>query len=190
MPKENILSIEKLKMLGFDSNAPISETELLQAQKILLEIHQKTNTAINNGYGPFYAEIYNSKYECIASTSNSVITDNCSISHAEINAIKQAHKNYQKYDLSEENLSIYINAEPCIMCIGAIMWSGIKNVFYSVPTNIVEKTTGFDEGFKPNWLEEFKQRNIKVYGNIAKEEGIKVLSKYVENGNKIYKPTH
>lgn len=76
-----------------------------------------------------------------------------------------------------------------MMCIGAIMWSGIKNVYYSVPSKTVEKITGFDEGFKPSWLNEFKKRGIIVYGNIEAKAGEDELKQYVKLGNIIYKPT-
>lgn len=69
------------------------------------------------------------------------------------------------------------------------MWSGIKAVYYGVPSKTVEKITGFDEGFKPNWFEEFKKRGIIVYGNIEPQIGEKALKQYVEEGKKIYKPT-
>jgi tRNA(Arg) A34 adenosine deaminase TadA len=75
-----------------------------------------------------------------------------------------------------------------MMCIGGIMWSGIKEVYYSVPSSIVEQITGFDEGFKPNWFDEFKKRNIAVYGNIELEKGIEVLKEYVNSNKTIYQP--
>ncbi len=68
------------------------------------------------------------------------------------------------------------------------MWSGIKSIYYSVKSEDVEKITGYDEGFKPNWLEEFSKRGITVYGNIEPGLGKKVLRDYVSGGNIIYKP--
>ena len=106
-----------------------------------------------------------------------------------MNTIKEAELYYDTYDLAPYNLSLYVTSEPCIMCLGGIMWSGIKNVYYSVPSKRVEEITGFDEGFKPNWLEEFKKRGITVYGNIAQEEGEKVLEQYVKSGKEVYKPS-
>ena len=74
------------------------------------------------------------------------------------------------------------------MCAGAIMWSGIKTVYFGVPSSEVEKITGFDEGYKPNWIKEFKKRDITVYGNIEPKAGEKVLQEYVKSGKEIYKP--
>ena len=45
------------------------------------------------------------------------------------------------------------------------------------------------EGFKPNWIKEFADRNIEVYGEIEAEAGREVLRKYVNSGKEIYKPS-
>ena len=105
-----------------------------------------------------------------------------------MNAIKAAEQKLGTYDLAPYNLSLYVTAEPCMMCIGGIMWSGIKAVYYGVPSKCVEEITGFDEGFKPNWFEEFKKRGITVYGNIEVEAGEKVLYDYVNTGKTVYQP--
>ena len=86
-------------------------------------------------------------------------------------------------------MTIYVTAEPCIMCAGAIMWSGVKTVYFGVPSSDVERITGFDEGYKPDWINEFKKRGITVYGGIEKTAGEEVLQNYVNSGKKIYKPT-
>ena len=75
-----------------------------------------------------------------------------------------------------------------MMCLGGIMWSGIKSVYFGVPTNMVESITGFDEGFKQNWMDEFKKRGITVYGNIDVDTGEQVLRDYVSQQHPIYNP--
>ena len=139
------------------------------------------------GSGPFLAAIYDGKGKLIAKKANSVVSENCSNNHAEMNTIKAAEE-LLGYDLSSQNLSLYVTSEPCIMCIGSIMWSGIKAVYYGVPSKRVEEITGFDEGFKPNWFEEFKKRGITVYGNIESKLGEEVLKSYVKKGHIIYRP--
>ena len=134
------------------------------------------------------AAIYDNNGQLISKTSNSVVSENCSNNHAEMNAIKSAQQNLNTYDLSSYNLSLYVTSEPCMMCLGGIMWSGIKAVYYGVSSKRVEEITGFDEGFKPDWLNEFKKRGISVYGNIETAIGEKILSDYLKNGNKVYQP--
>ena len=170
------------------SNEKIDLKKVETAKKIILDLQSKMQEYINQNFGPFVAAIYDDKGNKIAQAANTVIKENCSNNHAEINAIKEAQKALNNYDLSKYNLSLYVTAEPCMMCLGAIMWSGIKNVYYGVKSADVEKITGFDEGFKPNWLDEFKKRGITVYGNIEAEIGKIELQKYVDNNNIIYKP--
>lgn len=170
------------------SNEKIDISKLETAKKIILELQSKLKDYTSKGSGPFVASIYDDKGNKIVETANSVVEENCSNNHAEMNAIKAAQKKLGTYDLSKYNLSIYVTAEPCMMCIGGIMWSGIKNVYYGVSSADVEKITGFDEGFKPSWFEEFKKRGITVYGNIEAQRGKLELQKYVEEGKTIYKP--
>ena len=170
------------------SNEPVDKAKAERAGKIITELQNDMKNYTAKGSGPFVAAIYDNQGNLLIKTSNSVVNETCSHNHAEMNAIKEVEKIYGTYDLSKYNLSLYITAEPCMMCIGAIMWSGIKEVFYGIPSKTVEQITGFDEGFKPDWIEEFKKRGITVYGNIVPELGEQAMREYVENGNKVYKP--
>ena len=143
---------------------------------------------IAKGHGPFLAAIFDENDNLVAKEANSVVLQQCSHNHAEMNAIRQAEKVLNTYDLSAHNLKIYVTSEPCIMCLGGIMWSGIKEVYYGVPSSKVEQITGFDEGFKPDWFEEFARRGITVYGQIAQTEGEKILAEYMSAGKTVYKP--
>lgn len=170
------------------SNMPVDSAKLDFAKKVISELHVETATNMNEGCGPFRAALYDGYNNLIAKCSNSVVTNNCSNEHAEMNAIKLAELKLGTYDLSPYNLSLYVTSEPCMMCIGAILWSGIKAVYYGVPTGDVEEITGYDEGFKPDLFKQFAQRDILVCGNIESDLGKKVLSDYVKSGNVLYKP--
>lgn len=186
---EEIYSIKTLHKMKIIANSPINKTDLENAKNIMTNVYQKTAEGVKNGKGPFYAEIYDENGNFVVSSSNSVVEDNCALYHAEVNTLKKAFEKYKQYDLSPQNLTIYINAEPCIMCAGALMWSGVKTIYFGVPSKDVERITGFDEGYKPNWVREFKKRGITVYGSIEKATGEKVLQDYVDSGKEIYKPS-
>lgn len=176
------------KYINIIANEKINQSKLDCADSIISDLYRKLPEYIANGHGPFLAAIYDDNGNLIAESANSVLSDKCSHNHAEINTIRMAEEKLGTYDLSKYNLSLYITAEPCMMCIGAIMWSGIRAVYYGVPSITVEKITGFDEGFKPNWLHEFATRNISVYGNINTESGERVLRDYIARGGTVYKP--
>ena len=170
------------------ANENINNDKLSNADKIMLDLQHELKKYINKGCGPFLAAIYDSKGNLIAKAANSVINKSCSHNHAEMNAIKLAEKKLGTYDLSKYNLSIYVTSEPCMMCLGAIMWSGIKAIYYGVTSERVTEITGFDEGFKPKWFDEFQKRGIAVYGQIEQDTGEQVLHDYVAQGYTIYRP--
>ena len=167
------------------SNETVNPQKLAVAEKIIMELQAELPHHIARGSGPFLAAIYDKNDHLIAKESNSVVRRGCSHNHAEMNTILAAEKKMKTYDLS--GAKIYVTAEPCMMCLGGILWSGIKEVYYGVPSKTVEKITGFDEGFKPRWLTEFKKRGITVYGNIAPRAGEQVLADYVKKGHIVYK---
>ena len=171
------------------SNEKINQQKVKTAQKIITELQNDMQSYTQNGSGPFIAAIYDNNGNLVAKATNTVVNEYCSNNHAEINVIKMAEQKLKTYDLAPYNLKLYVTAEPCMMCIGGIMWSGIKEVYYSVPTKSVEKITGFDEGFKPKWFKEFKKRGIIVYGNILPDLGKNELHKYVKDGKTVYQPT-
>ena len=170
------------------ANEKIDDDKLWRAKEIILSLQQELRNYIVKGSGPFLAAIYDEHGNLIAKEANNVVASKCSHNHAEMNAIEAAEKILGTYDLSAHNLSLYVTSEPCMMCLGGIMWSGIKAVYYGVSSKRVEEITGFDEGFKPDWQSEFKQRGITVYGNIEPEAGKQVLQDYVAQGHTVYMP--
>lgn len=171
------------------SNEKIDNSKVKTASQIITDLQKDMQSFTSKGSGPFVAAIYDEKGNLVVKVANSVVNEKCSNNHAEMNAIKAAEQKLGTYDLAPYNLKLYVTAEPCIMCLGGIMWSGIKEVYYGVPSKSVEKITGFDEGFKPHWFKEFKKRGIVVYGNIEPEIGENELYKYVNDGKEVYKPS-
>lgn len=173
---------------GVISNEKPVKEKIETASRIIKELQNDIEEFTSEGSGPFVAAIYDSDGNFVAKCANSVVSDNCSNHHAELNVIRAVQEKFNTYDLSKYNLKIYITAEPCMMCTGGILASGIKEVYFGVSSVKVEKITKFDEGFKPNWLTELKKRGITVYGNIESKSGEEKLRKYVQEGRIIYKP--
>jgi guanine deaminase len=77
--------------------------------------------------GPFGAVIVKDG-KIIAKSANKVKTTNDPTAHAEVSTIRLACKKLKTFDLSDA--VIYTSCEPCPMCLGAIYWSKIKNIYY------------------------------------------------------------
>jgi len=140
-----------------------------------------------DGCGPFYAAIVDADSNVVAEAANSVVAAKCSHNHAEMNAISAAEKKLGTWNLSGKGLTLFTTAEPCMMCVGGILWSGISRVVYGIGTEAVERA-GFDEGFKPNWRDEFAKRGIAVVGPVLPELGEDVMAEYVKRQGEVYSP--
>lgn len=101
--------------------------------------------AIKHFEAPFGCCIVNGSGETIA-TYNSCILDLTPISHAEINAINSMCRKMGCHNL--DTCVLYATTQPCLMCLGAILWSGIRTVYYgcSLDTSIQYgfSETGYD----------------------------------------------
>ena len=64
--------------------------------------------------------------------NNKEITNNC-LKHAEIIAIDEACSKMCSWRL--EDCVMYVTLEPCMMCLGAIIESRIKKVYYGTSNN-------------------------------------------------------
>lgn len=93
-------------------------------------IEEANKNAVNHykDGGPFGA-IVEKDGKVIARGHNTVILSKDPTAHAEINAIRMATQRLGTHDLS--GCTLYVNAEPCPMCLSAIIWANIKNVYFA-----------------------------------------------------------
>ena len=66
--------------------------------------------------------------EVVARTRNSKISDNDSLAHAEIKAIKKAQKKLGTKYLYD--CTLYVTVEPCAMCAGALINARVGQLVY------------------------------------------------------------
>ncbi len=130
--------------------------------------------SVANGGGPFGAVIAKDG-EVIAVTSNSVTKTNDPTAHAEINAIREAAKKLDTFDLS--GCDIYSSCEPCPMCLGAIYWARLDNLYFA-GNKYDAKDAGFDDSFIYDELGlKYTERKLKTT-QIMREEALKAFDKW------------
>lgn len=78
--------------------------------------------------GPFGAVIVRNG-KIIARGWNRVTSQNDPTAHAEIVAIRQACRHLKDFRL--EGCALYVNCEPCPMCLAAAYWAGISTIYYA-----------------------------------------------------------
>jgi len=126
-------------------------------------IEKAINLALENvksGQGGPFGAIVVKNGEIIATGTNSVTTNNDPTAHAEVNAIRNACKNLNSYQL--DGCVIYSSCEPCPMCLGAIYWSRPQRLVFAA-----SKQDAADAGFDDSYIyDEIKieanQRHLKT----------------------------
>jgi len=136
----------------------------------------------HNHGGPFGAIITDKKGTIIATGHNHVLDQNDPTAHAEVTAIRNACKKLNTYDLS--NHILYTSCEPCPMCLSAIIWSNIKEIYYACTREDAGKI-GFRDDIIYDYLEG-KNKNLITLTQIDRENCIDVFETYQKEKKTIY----
>lgn len=136
----------------------------------------------NNEGGPFGAVIIDKEGNIISKGNNEVLKNNDPTAHAEVVAIRNACRKLNTYDLS--NCILYTSCEPCPMCLSAIIWSNIKEIYYACTREDAAKI-----GFRDDLIYEYLKGNNKDLINlkqIDRENCIELFDEYKKQDKTIY----
>ena len=141
--------------------------------------------------GPFAAGVFEKETgKLVVMGVNRVIPLNCSTAHAEIVAISMAQNKLGTYDLGGPGMPIHqlvVNWRPCVMCYGAVLWSGIRSLVIAGSGSELETITGFDEGpMHRNWIKELEKRGIELIDNVLTDEACQVFQCFSERNEFVY----
>jgi tRNA(Arg) A34 adenosine deaminase TadA len=141
--------------------------------------------------GPFAAGVFAAgSGRLLAAGVNRVEPLGLSPAHAEIMAIAFAQKRLQTWDLGHDAAiptELVASSQPCLMCLGAVLWSGVANLSYGAAAVEVSTILGFDEGPLPAaWPQELLRRGIKVESGRLRAEAEAVLELYKSKSGTVY----
>ena len=141
--------------------------------KCLKEAIKESERSVQKGNHPFGAVLADNYGNIILHSQNSVETTGDATGHAETNLMRQASIQFDKKFL--ETCTIYSSAEPCVMCSGAIYWTGVKRLVYALSETALYKMTGNDpvnETLQLPCREVFlhSRRDIEVIGPLLEDE--------------------
>ena len=133
---------------------------------------------ITSGHGGPFGSVIVKDGKVISKGHNQVLLNNDPTCHGEIQAIRKASKKLKKFDLS--GCEIYTTAEPCPMCLGAIMWSNISKVYYGCNILDTEKI-----GFRDNKFYNLTKKDKKSFlKELDRESCLKLFDEYLKIDNK------
>ena len=136
--------------------------------------------SVKNGGGPFGAVIARNG-EIVAEASNRVTLDHDPTAHAEVSAIRLAAQRLGTFNLS--GCDIYTSCEPCPMCLGAIYWARLDNIYYANNRKDAAHI-GFDDDFIYNELALNPAERTKRMQLLLPDEAINAFKMWEEKEGK------
>ena len=159
-------------------------------EKMRLAIELARWNVIHGTGGPFGAAIVEiATGELVSVGMNSVVRlNNCTL-HGEMMAIMMAQARLQHFTLrndSERSYELITSCEPCAMCLGATLWSGVRRLVWGAHRDDARKLN-FEEGpVFPASHEYLEARGIEIVEGVLREEANEILELYRERRGIIY----
>lgn len=155
----------------------INETIIKSA---IAEARKTMNAGIG---GPFGAAVIAPDGQ-IFIASNTVLGSHDPTAHAEVNAIRKASKALGTHDLS--GCVLYATGYPCPMCLSAIIWANIKEVWYGNTAKEAERI-----GFRDDAIYRFIDGGAKDTETMRlRQDGheltIKLYEEYQQEKRQLY----
>ncbi len=122
---------------------------------------------------------------------NSVVRLNSSTLHAEVVALMLTEQQLSSFSLAAPGLprhELVTSCEPCAMCLGATLWSGVKRLVCGATRSDATRL-GFDEGPVFNASYEYlAHAGIEIAREVCRAEARAVLELYRSRSGPIYNP--
>lgn len=141
--------------------------------------------SVRHGGGPFAAMILDPAGRVAGVGVNLVVSGRSSILHAEIVAIIEAEAAAGRHTLPD-GYSLVTSCEPCAMCLGAVLWSGLSRVVWAA-TREDAMAAGFDEGPVFTASHEYlRARGVHLEPGPLRTHARAVLDDYRARGGVLY----
>ena len=108
------------------------------------EAVQLAEQGMRSGLGGPFGCVVVRRGKIVGRGSNRVISTNDPTAHAEVVAIRDACTALQTFQLTD--CELYTSCEPCPMCLSAIYWARVPQVYYG-NTRADAAAIGFDDDF-------------------------------------------
>jgi len=131
--------------------------------------------------GPFGAVVVKGN-KIVGRGSNQVTFLNDPTAHAEIVAIREACRRLKTFRL--DDCDLYTSCEPCPMCLSAIYWSRIGNVFYGNTRKDAAKIAFDDDEIYREVTLPIRKRKL-VMKPLLRDEALVAFKEWAKKPDKI-----
>ena len=158
--------------------------------RMRLSIELARQNVLRGTGGPFGAAIFERSSGVLLSVGvNSVVRLNNSTLHAEMLAIMMAEQRIGRYTLARSpsvSYEIVSSCDPCAMCLGAMLWSGVSRLVSGADRNDATALS-FEEGpVFPESYTYLEERGVTISRGVLRHEAAAVLELYRRQGGPIY----
>ena len=116
----------------------------MSAEKFMREALHLAEAGMRHGRGGPFGCVVVRQGEIVGRGHNRVTSTNDPTAHAEVVAIRDACANLETFQLND--CELYTSCEPCPMCLAAIYWARIPQVYFG-NTRTDAAAIGFDDDF-------------------------------------------
>jgi len=133
-------------------------------------------------YYPYGAVIVKDN-EIIGRSDAEVPVSKTGFSHAELRAIEDAMEHLGGHLCAEggKGVTIYSSCEPCAMCMGAILYTGIDRLVYGATLEDSKECVNEILAKAHDIANACSNRKIEIMPEFQREEAVKVLKSWKEN---------
>ena len=149
--------------------------------KFMIRAIELSINSANGKGGPFGCVVVKDE-KIIAEGSNKVTFSNDPTAHAEIVAIREACRKLNTFNLL--GCDIYTSCEPCPMCLSAIYWSHIENIYYANTRDDAKKINFDDSLIYSEFSKKIEDRKIPIK-QMLREEALKAFEIWDKKKDKI-----
>lgn len=154
----------------------------MDKEKFMREAIELSINNVKSGKGGPFGAVVVKDGKIIARGANSVTTSNDPTAHAEVNAIREACKVLNTFQL--DDCEIYTSCEPCPMCLGAIYWARPSKVYYA-NTKADAADINFDDDFIYKEIAKpLSERNLQ-FVQMSREEALVAFKEWANKSDKI-----
>ncbi len=169
-----------------------SDKYISDEERMRLAIDLSRENVLRDGGGPFGAAVFNDETgKVVAAAVNRVQQLSNSALHGEVLALMFAQQALGHHTLFNQNGPSYTLAtscDPCAMCLGAILWSGVNRVICGA-TRDDAMEIGFDEGpVFPQSHTYLRERGVSIVHGVLRSEARAVLELYRSSNGVVYNP--
>ena len=151
-------------------------------QKLMAETIALAAAQLAKGEGGPFAALVVREGRVIGRGWNRVTSANDPTAHAEIEAIRDACR--QLADFSLADCTLFVNCEPCPMCLAAAYWAGIKAIYYAADRHDAADIGFADLHIYQELARPPQERTLPMH-QLLREEALPIFRRWQELPNKI-----